>query len=184
MTIALTGPRNPVPQAERDAHVRSCQEKVIQRLSTDPDRAVTTSTMSGTVGDGVACTVTQGRHSAVMDMGPAMGGEERGPSPGFFARAGIVGCVAIALKLAAAREGLTFRSVDIDLETTSDDLAIFGLGGGRAAPLETRITIHIDTDEPDDSVSDLIERVLEMDTWFLALRDPQNVSVAWQTGSD
>ncbi|WP_300015610.1 OsmC family protein [uncultured Roseobacter sp.] len=180
MTIEVTEQVLAPTRTDRDAHIQESQEKVIERLSADPSKAVKTLAMSGSVDDGLACRVTQGPHSAVMDMGIAMGGEARGPSPGFFGRAGIVGCVAIATKMTAAREGLEFRSVHVDLEMDSDDLAIFGLGGKKAAPLQTRITIRVDTDEPVDAVASLIERVLDADPWFLALRDPQAVSVRWQ----
>lgn len=183
MTIVTTRNLSKQGQTDRDGHIRSSQKQVMDRLSADPEKAVVTLAMSGTVDDGLACHVTQGKHRATMDMGAAMGGEARGPSPGFFARAGIVGCVAIATRMAAAREGLVFRSVQVDLEMESDDLALFGLGGGNAGPLETRITLRIDTEEPDDVVSDLVNRVLEMDPWFLALRDPQKVSVAWRRRS-
>ena len=180
MTLTINKNLSNLTQTERDAHIRASQNQVIERLSSNPAKAVTTLSMSGTADDGLTCRVQQGRHTALMDMGAAMGGEARGPSPGFHARAGIVGCVAIATKMAAAREGLAFRSVLVDLEMDSDDLAIFGLGGMNAAPIETRITIHIDTDEPEPVVADLVGRVLEMDPWFLALRDAQEVRINWQ----
>lgn len=180
MTIAVNERVQTPSKTDWDTHIQESQKNVIERLSANPEKAVTTLAMSGSVEDGLACSVTQGSHSAVMDMGIAMGGEARGPSPGFFARAGIVGCVAIATKMTAAREGLELRSVHVDLEMDSDNLAVFGLGGKKAAPLKTRISIQIDTDEPADAVSGLVERVLDADPWYLALRDPQAVSVMWQ----
>lgn len=115
-----------------------------------------------------------------MDMGPAMGGEATAPSPGFFAKAGLVGCLAIATKMTAARAGLNVRSVHVDVETDSDALAIFGMGGGNAAPLDTRIMIAIDSDEPDARINALVDQVLTIDTWFLALRDAQPVTINWE----
>jgi uncharacterized OsmC-like protein len=159
----------------RDRQIRESQIGVIERLQASPDAARSTITSRGRVEEGIACTVTQGRFSAVMDLGPAMGGDAAGPSPGFFARAGVVGCVAISTKMTAAREGLTLRSVDVEVETDFDDLALFGLGGPTAAPTETRVTVTIDSDENPAALSDLVGRVLEMDPWFLALRDRQRV---------
>ena len=168
--------QTPLPLATND-EIRHAQTKVIERLSADPVAARVTISAAGHVGDGLACTVKQGKFTTTMDMGPAMGGAAFGPSPGFFARAAIIGCVAIAIKMTAAREGLKVQSVDVDLETDSDDLAIFGLGGGNAAPLETRISIMVNASEPDGIIADLIERVLKYDPWFLALRDAQTVLV-------
>lgn len=167
-------------QTKRDAQIQNCQTQVISYLSANTDQSTSTSKITGSVNDGLKCTVSQGRHQANMDMARAMGGDGTAPSPGFFAKAGLVGCLAIATKMTAAREGLQFRSVDVEIETDSDTLAIFGLGDKKAAPLDTRVKILIDTDEVSDVVEDLIERVLTMDTWFLALRDPQSVSVDWE----
>ena len=167
-------------QNDRDAQIRLCQNQVFAHLLDNPDQASATSKITGHVADALKCTVRQGRQLADMDMLRTMGGDETAPSPSFFAKAGLVGYLAIATKMTAAREGLRFRSVDVEIETDSDTLAIFGLGGGNAAPLDTRVKVLIDTNEPADVVDDLIARVLTIDTWSLALRDPQSVSVDWE----
>ena len=163
-----------------DAHIQTCQNLVIKHLTENPSQSLSTTTITGTVGDGLQCQVTQGRHSVSMDMGKAMGGNATAPSPGFFAKAGMVGCIAIATRMTAAREGLSIRSVHVEVETDSDTLAIFGLGGGNAAPLDTRVRIMIDSDEPDAQIDALVDRVLSRDTWFLALRDAQPVTIGWE----
>ena len=154
-------------------HIQSSQLAVIKRLEADPDSARNTLRTSGRVTRGLGCTVTQGKFSATMDLGPAMGGQATGPSPGFFARSGIVGCVAIATKMTAAREGLSLDAVDVHIETDFDDLAIFGLGDSSAAPIEVRLNIDIQSDEDPDVIQELVERVLEWDPWYLAIRDAQ-----------
>lgn len=156
-----------------DDHIRSSQLAVIERLRVDPAAAHSTVRTSGRIDEGLSCSVTQGRFSATMDLGPAMGGQASGPSPGFFARSGIVGCVAIGVKAAAAREGLSIKSIDVHVDTDFDDLALFGLGNSSAAPIETRVSIGFETGEDLDRMRGLVERVLESDPWFLALRDAQ-----------
>lgn len=163
-----------------DTHIQTCQNLVIKHLTENPSQSLSTTTITGTVRDGLQCQVTQGRHSVSMDMGKAMGGNATAPSPGFFAKAGMVGCIAIATRMTAAREGLSIRSVHVEVETDSDTLAIFGLGGGNAAPLDTRVRIMIDSDEPDAQIDALVDRVLSRDTWFLALRDAQPVTIGWE----
>lgn len=167
-------------QNPRDAHIQACQNQVIAYLSANPEQSAATHTISGAVTDGLQCIVSQGSHQVRMDMGKPMGGDGTAPSPGFFAKAGLLGCIAIAVKMTAAREGLTFRAVHVDIETDTDTLAIFGLGSGNAAPLDNRVKILIDTDETSDAIDDLVSRVLTTDTWFLALRDAQSVSVDWE----
>ncbi len=163
----------------RDDHIRTCQNQVIRHLVDAPEKAVSTALISGTVSEGLQCQVSQGQHRVAMDLGKTMGGDGTAPSPSFFAKAGLVGCLAIATKMTAARAGLNIRSVHVEIETDTDTLAMFGLGGGSAAPLDTRIEITIDSDEDDIVIDALIDQVLVIDTWFLALRDAQPVSIDW-----
>lgn len=165
-----------------DTAIQIAQKKVIARMLSDPDAATSKITTHGHVGAELTCMVKEGKHTAVTDLGYGMGGQAAGPSPGFYARTAIAGCVAIGVKMAAARDGLSFRSVDVTVETDFDDLAIFGLGQSTAAPVETHIKIRVDTDADHRIVSDLVARVLEMDPWFLALRDAQTVKTELETG--
>jgi uncharacterized OsmC-like protein len=168
--------RIPVQGSDRDAQIREAQSAVIARMQSDLSKARSTLLTTGRVGDGLACHVAQGRIEAVLDLGSAMGGKCAGPSPGFFARAAIAGCVAMAVKMLAAREGVRFDNVDVIVETDFDDAALFGLGSGQAAPLETRIGIEVTTDAPESTVREIVDQALARDPWYLALRDPQRVS--------
>jgi uncharacterized OsmC-like protein len=157
----------------RDAQIREAQNTVIARMQSDLAPARSTIRTTGSVGEGLACHVSQGRFDAILDLGKGMGGDCAGPSPGFFARAAIAGCVAIAVKMLAAREGVRFETVDVAVETDFDDAALFGLGDGSAAPLETRVLIDVATTADDAVARDIVARALTMDPWFIALRDPQ-----------
>ncbi len=163
----------PIPA--RDEVIRQAQNGVIERMRQDLDAACNTIVTTGRVEEGLICHAAQGKYHATMDMGPGMGGDAAGPSPGFFARAAIVGCVGIGVKMMAAREGLVFRSVDVTIECDFDDAALMGLSPRTAAPLETRIRIEIDTDEDRATVQSLVDRALSKDPWYLALRDAQVV---------
>ncbi len=165
-------PRLPV----RDAVIREAQNKVISRMTMIPEHQISTTVTTGRIGDGLTCLVEQGNFSTVLDLGPGMGGDAAGPSPTFYARAAIAGCVGIGVKMLAAREGLVFRSVLVAVETDFSDLALFGLGNARAAPLETRVNITIESEEPEAMIQSVVDRALEMDPWYLALRDAQNVA--------
>lgn len=165
------------PQAmDRDAEIRDAQAAVIARMKSDPDKARSTIKTNGHIGEGLACHVTQGRFEMVLDMGKAMGGACAGLSPGFHGRAAIAACVAMAVKMLAARESVRFEAVDVSVEMDFDDAALFGLGSGNAAPLDTRIAIDVRTDADECTVQDIVDQALAWDIWYLALRDPQQVS--------
>ena len=104
-----------------------------------------------------------------------MGGEAAGPSPGFFARSAIVGCVGIGIKMLAAREGFRVERLAVTVETDFDDTALMGLGESSAGPLRTRIAVDIESPDDPARIADMVNRALERDPWFLALRDAQVV---------
>ena len=166
--VATDGP-------DRDAVIRNSQNAVIARMTADPEKACSTIVTSGRIGEGLACTVRQGKFSTVTDLGRGMGGDAAGPSPGYYARVAIAGCVGMGVKMLAAREGVVLRNVEVTVETDFDDSALFGLGTATAAPLETRIGIAVDSDADETLINEIVDRALAMDPWFLALRDPQKV---------
>lgn len=160
---------------DRNTEIREAQTLVIERMKADPAAACSTIITTGRITEGLTCHVEQGRFTAVTDLGPGMGGDAEGPSPGFYGRTAIVGCVGMGVKMLAAREGLVFDAMTITVETDFDDAALFGLGSSSAAPLVTRIEIEITCDADPAQVFDCVRRALEMDPWFLALRDAQLV---------
>lgn len=162
-------------QPARDAIIREAQNNVIARMKAKPGGAVSTTVTTGRIEEGLACSVQQGKFQTVTDLGPGMGGDAAGPSPSFHARAAVVGCVAMAVKMLAAREGYVFRSVEVAVETDIDDAGLFGIGDAPAAPIETRVHIAVESDEDEAVVHEIVDRALAMDIWYLALRDPQKV---------
>ena len=160
---------------DKDSRIRDAQNRVLDVFKKKQHMALSTNHATASIKDGLTCTFTQGEHSAVMDMPEIMGGDAAGPTPGFFARAAIAGCVSIGIKQTAVMNGLVFDTVSVDIETDFDDGAAMGLGAASAAPLETRLAIRIKSSLPKHEVSALIEKALGMDPWFLALRDAQCV---------
>ena len=113
-----------------------------------------------------------------------MGGDETGPTPGFFIRAGLIGCVAIGIKMTAIREGIKIDALDVDVEMDFDDGAMFGLGSNTAAPLATRFIIAIESPAPRSELEAMVARALAADPYFLALRDAQKVTAEVVAGTE
>ena len=128
---------------------------------------------TGRIEHGLVCNVRQDDYTATMDMPEPIGGEGSAPSPGFHIRVGLVGCVAIGIKLTAAREGVDIGAIDVDVEMDFDDAAMIGVSDNSAAPLETRIIIAIQSTAPWEEVTAMVGRALERDPYFIAFRDAQ-----------
>jgi uncharacterized OsmC-like protein len=159
----------------RNEKIRTAVERVVDVFRKKPSAAMDTIRATGRLEDGLVCNVRQGNYTAVMDMAEAIGGGGSAPTPGFFVRSGLVGCIAIGVKLTAAREGIDIGAIDVEVEMDFDDGAMLGVGDNSAAPLETRVTITVESAAPWNEVQAMIGRALERDPYFIAVRDAQSV---------
>lgn len=79
------------------------------------------------------------------DMPAGIGGAATAPSPGWFLRAATASCVASLVAIRAAATGATLRSVDVDVDSESDDRGILGLDPSiPAGALSMKVVISID----------------------------------------
>ena len=156
--------------------IKTAQSKVREAYAKRPDSALSTSHASAEIGHGLKCVFKQGTETTVMDLPEVMGGTNKGPTPGFHARAAVSGCVAIGIKMEAANQGISIDSIHVGIEMDFDDSAALGMGSNSAAPLSTRLVITVTTDHEESDIQALVAQVLEKDTFFLALRDAQPVT--------
>ena len=132
-----------------DEDSRRAQERAIAVFKRKAGAARSSIAGSARIGEGLRCEFTQGDYRVVTDMPAILGGGGEAPTPGLHARASIASCIAMGVKMAAQRAGLTLRSVSVDLEMDFDDGAMFGdRRADSAAPLETRLAIRLDSDAP------------------------------------
>ena len=157
-------------------NIRNIQIKLKEEFTKSPDKALSKAKSNAKIGTGLVCTYSEGSRKTIMDMPNIAGGNNKGPTPGFHARAAIAGCVAIGIKQEAIFRQIKCESVKVELEMDFDDSAMFGIGENTAAPLDTRLLIKIVSDEGQKRLQNLVDRVLEIDPYFLALRDAQSVS--------
>lgn len=95
---------------------------------------------------GLVVTVT-GADGATLrtDMPSGIGGTASAPSPGWVLRAAEASCVASLVAIRAATLGVELRSVEVEVDSESDDRGILGLADDvPAGPLSTRVSVAID----------------------------------------
>jgi uncharacterized OsmC-like protein len=79
------------------------------------------------------------------DMPAGIGGTATAPSPGWFLRAATASCVASLVAVRAAATGAILRSVDVEVDSESDDRGILGLDPMiPAGALSTKVVVSID----------------------------------------
>ena len=153
----------------RNSHAREAQLRAISIFTQRPERAQVVNRGSAEVRDGLSCTYEQDGHSLTLDMPHTIGGSDEGP---------ICGCLAIGIKMTAARENLHLDAVSVSIEQDWDNRGVLAMEGASPVPRDTRITIEIRSPEPEDKAGEMVSRALASDPWFLAYRDAQPVSTA------
>lgn len=160
---------------DKNDHARDAQLRAIDVFSKRPEAAQVLNRGTAEVRDGLQCTYKQDGHHLVIDMPTAIGGGDEGLAPGFYGRAAICGCLAIGIKMTAAREGIRLEAVNVGIEQDWDNRGVLAMDGASPVPSDTRIEIHVTSSEPNDVLEEMAERALSNDPWYLAFRDAQPV---------
>jgi uncharacterized OsmC-like protein len=140
------------------AGLQSVQKPLKDRYREDPDAAVVTLSASGSLDDGIACSVDTGRAIAQAGLHPATGGDGSQLCSGDM-----------LLEALAACAGVTLRSVATSLEIPVDggrviaegDLDFRGtLAVDREAPVgfrDIRLRFELDTSADDEQLATLLK---------------------------
>lgn len=163
---------------DKEIHARDAQLRAISVFAKRPDAAQVLNRGSAEVRDGLRCTYEQDGHQLVIDMPAAIGGSEEGLAPGFYGRAAMCSCLAIGIKMTAAREDVRLEAVRVEIEQDWDNRGVLAMDGASPVPNDTRIAIRVTSSEHTVVLEEMIHRALFSDPWFLAFRDAQPVRTA------
>lgn len=121
-------------------------KKVANFLQKHPEQArYTDSVATAVVEEGLRCRV-DGPNGTVMisDMPEAIGGGASAPSPGWLMRAALANCDATVIAMRAAQEGIALTTLEVTIDSESDDRGLLGLDEEiPAGPFHVRTRIRI-----------------------------------------
>ena len=126
-------------------HIRVSIENARQYLSEHPDEArYTDHPATAVIEDGLRCRVEHASGAVlVTDMPKAVGGEGSAPTPGWFARAAQASCDATLIAMRAAELGLPMQSLEVTVDSESDDRGLLGMDDAiPAGPISSRIHVR------------------------------------------
>src|SRR5690606_29571768 len=125
---------------------------------TSPDAALVTLRATGSLGDGVTCSVETGRALVQAGLHPATGGTGLMACSGDMLLQALVACAGVTLNAVATSLGIPVRAATL---TAEGDLDFRGtLGVARDAPVgfqRIRLDIKLDSDAPQDQIDKLLE---------------------------
>src|SRR3954452_19066508 len=140
------------------AELRTLQAPLKQQYRDDPDAAVVTLKASGSLGEGISCSVDTGRALAEAGLHPATGGDGTLLCSGDMLLEALVACAGVTLRAVATSigidvpEGRVFAEGDLDFRGT--------LAVDREAPVgfrDIRLRFELDTDADDEQLASLLK---------------------------
>lgn len=141
--------------------IREAIEAATTYLGQHPDDARSTDSAAvATVVDGLVVRVTgPDGVSLTTDMVPSVGGTGTAPSPGWLLRAAEASCVATLIKMRAATLGIVLDTLEVTVDSVSDDRGILGIDDAvPAGPLTARVAVRLVAAGVDTDTLDAIAR--------------------------
>lgn len=140
--------------------VRGVQEFLLA----NPDKALSYDSQATAVyREGLQIRVT-GANDAVLvtDMPTPVGGGGSAPTPGWFMRAALASCDATLIAMRAAEVGIRLTTLQVVVDSTSDDRGMFGIGADvPSGPLRVRTAIRIGAENASpDRLREMVDEAL------------------------
>ena len=142
-------------------NVREALEKISRVMTEHPEKArAKNAPATARLLEGLRCEVKGPNGETVhTDMPPAVGGAASGPAPGWLLRAALASCTATAIAMRAAKQGVNLRTLEVTVESYSDNRGMLGLDDNISAGLSAiavRVKIGAE-DRPADQLRELAE---------------------------
>lgn len=157
----------------RDALARSTKAVTLR-----PAKGQYTHKNSAVIESGTQCRVREKHVDMIVDVPPSIGGGGAGPTPGTLVRSALSSCIAIGVKLWAARADIHIDYVEVQLEADVDSRGEMGVDDDIAPGFRhTRLTISVRTNAPREDVEDLIARSLKYSALYDIYSNPQKIDM-------
>ncbi len=158
--------------------LRELQAPLKQRYRDDPDAAVVTLKASGSLGEGITCSVDTGRALAEAGLHPASGGDGTQLCSGDMLLEALAACAGVTLRAVATSLGIEVAGGRVLAE---GDLDFRGtLGVDRDTPVgfrSVRLRFDLETDAGEDDLATLVRLTERYCVVLQTLARPPELSV-------
>jgi uncharacterized OsmC-like protein len=159
--------------------LRATQAPLKERYEHEPEAALVTLAASGSLGDGVSCSVETGRAIAEAGLHPASGGDGTQLCSGDMLLEALVACAGVTLRAVATSLGIAVESGTVRAE---GDLDFRGtLGVDRDAPVgfrAIRLDFDLETDANEEDLATLMKLTERYCVVFQTLSAPPELSAS------
>jgi uncharacterized OsmC-like protein len=81
--------------------------------------------------------------TVLSDMPKGIGGSASAPTPGWLLRAALANCDATVIAMRAAQLGVTLSTLEVTVDSESDDRGLLGMGDALPGPLAMHVRVLI-----------------------------------------
>ena len=141
-----------------DEAVREAFERKAKAVTLRPAVGQRTARTTARLKPGLECRVEEGAWTVTAGMSENNGGNNAGPSPGFFGRSALGSCLAIGIGMWAARLGVRIDDLTVTVEADYDSRGELGVSDEvRPGYTEVRCMIDVVSSASEDDVRRVIE---------------------------
>lgn len=167
---------------ERD-ELRSIQAPLKERYEAEPGAALVTLKASGSLGEGVSCSIDTGRAMAEAGLHPASGGDGTQLCSGDMLLEALVACAGVTLRAVATSLGIAVESGTVRAEGELDFRGTLAVD--REAPVgfrSIRLGFDLETDASEEELATLLKLTERYCVVFQTISTPPEMSVAIAAG--
>lgn len=151
-------------------------ERADRLVAIAPERGRRTYANRAIVEAGTLCSIEEKGCKFMADAGRGLGGGDEAPTPSALLRSALSSCIAIGVKMWAARRDVPVDCVEVTLETDSDARGVLGLCAA-TPPGFTGLRVRIDVQSP--AAAERVHEIVALSQRYSPLLDvianPQQV---------
>jgi uncharacterized OsmC-like protein len=164
--------------------LRAIQGPLKERYRRHPDEALVTLRATGTLGEGIACSIGVGRALAEAGLHPATGGDGLSLCSGDMLLESLAACAGVTLRAVATSLELNIETGAVHVE---GDLDVRGtLAVSKEAPVgfrSIRLSFELETDASDDELDTLLRLTERYCIVYQTLAGTPALTVGWARAS-
>jgi uncharacterized OsmC-like protein len=170
-----------MPMMERE-ELRAVQAPLKERYESEPDAALVTLSASGTLGEGISCSVDTGRALAAAGLHPASGGDGSLLCSGDMLLEALAACAGVTLGAVSTSLGIAVESGTVHAE---GDLDFRGtLAVDRDTPVgfrAIRLRFELETEAGEEELATLLKLTERYCVVLRTLASPPELSASLKT---
>ncbi|NIR46281.1 MAG: OsmC family protein [Gemmatimonadetes bacterium] len=133
--------------------------------------AVTTVRLTG----GLACEIEEGPWRLASDLSEKSGGDNSAPNPGIIGRAALGTCLATSYALWAAKMGVEFDLLEVEVQADYDTRGMYGVDDVPPGYIQIRYVVTVESEASESEIMRVLDQADACCDYLAVFRDPQDV---------